>query len=120
MNAEIFLKMAVWRQIQNFLSSSCCQIPCPPGLLTDIDGCKCTVVQFEPSKHVLCAFHKQYQRCPQHRIFQWTEIREFAVINDNFTISPIQKKLDHFIWIDLVENTDLWQLTLFVTKGQDT
>merc|ERR1740123_2648812 len=31
--------------------------PCPPGLLTDIDGCKCTVDQFEPSKHVLCAFH---------------------------------------------------------------
>ena len=104
MNAEIFLKLAVWRQIQNFLYSSC---PCPPGLLTDIDICKCTVVQFEPSKHVLCAFHKQYQRCPQHRIFEWTEIREFAVINDNFTISPLQKKLDHAIWINLVENTDL-------------
>ena len=80
-NADIFQTMAVCK-VLNFL----CSVPCPPGLLTDIDGCICTVVQFEPSKHVLCVFHKQYQRCPQRRIFVWTEIREFAVINYNFTI----------------------------------
>ena len=87
--AGIFLRMAVCK-VLNFLCSRDL-FPCPPGLLTDIDGCKCTVVQFEPYKRVLCAFHKQYQRCPQHRIFEWTEIGEFAVINDYFTISPLQK-----------------------------
>ena len=91
-NADIFLRMAVCKFLNFLCSRDTCQIPCHSGLLTNIDGCKCTVVQFEPSKHVLCAFHKQYQRCPQHRIFEWTEIREFAVINYNFTISPLQKK----------------------------
>ena len=98
-DADIFLTMAVWKVLNFLCSRDTCQIPCPSGLLTNIDGCKCTVVQFEPSKSVLCAFHRQYQKCPQHRIFEWTEIREFAVINDYFTIS--KKKIDHVIWIDL-------------------
>ena len=75
---DVFLRLAVCKFL-NFLCSSD-QIPCHSGLLADIDGCKCTVEQFEPSKHVLSAFHKQCQRCPQHRTFEWTEIRKFETI----------------------------------------
>ena len=43
--------------------------PCPQELIEDIGECKCTVVQFEPSRHAPSASRELSRICRQHRIF---------------------------------------------------
>ena len=59
-----------------------------------IGECKCIAAQSAPSKPVLCAFRRQFQKCPPLRIFLWT-VKEIIFVNCHKPFKIIKKfKID--------------------------